>query len=399
MNELNTSNSDLSALKIDRTKRSGPPGRWKRWLHLLWVLVPVIFYVGYDLAVKQVTPALKVKTDQVKYLTGSAASVELVATGYVVAQVKADVSAKATGLLKRLTVEEGDTVHAGEILGELDNEDLKASLDLAKANLKQVQADSIAAELNYNRQLTLRDKGFASEEALEDATAAWHRALANVEAMKANVKAGEVAFENSIIRAPFTGTVLTKHADIGEMVAPFAAASSSRGSVVTIADMTSLEVEADVSESNIQKVIVGRPCEIVLDAYPQVKYDGYVKKIIPTADRTRATVLTKVAFSAIDSRVLPEMSARVNFMPAKAEVETATPTALVVNSDAVTQRAGQAVVFTVVQGLAHQVGVSVGRQLGDLREVLSGLQNGDKVILAPPGGLKDGDKIEEVPNL
>jgi RND family efflux transporter MFP subunit len=399
MNELNASNSDLSALKIDRSKRSGPPGRWKRWLHLLWLLVPVIVYVGYDLAVKQVTPALKVKTDQVKYLTGSAASVELVATGYVVAQVKADVSAKATGLLKRLTVEEGDTVHAGEILGELDNEDLKAALDLAKANLKQVQADSIAAELNYNRQLTLRDKGFASEEALEDATAGWHRALANVEAMKANVKAGEVALENSIIRAPFTGTVLTKHADIGEMVAPFAAASSSRGSVVTIADMTSLEVEADVSESNIQKVIVGRPCEIVLDAYPQVKYEGYVKKIIPTADRTRATVLTKVAFSAIDNRVLPEMSARVNFMPAKAEVETAAPTALVVNSDAVTQRAGQAVVFTVVQGLAHQVGVSVGRQLGDLREVLSGLQSGDKVILAPPGGLKDGDKIEEVQNL
>ncbi len=395
MNELNASNSDLSALKIDRSTRSGPPGRWKRWLHLLWILVPVVVYFGYDVAIKKVTPSLKVKTDQVKYLTGAEASVELVATGYVVAQVKADVSAKATGLLKRLTVEEGDTVHAGEILGELDNEDLKAALDLAKANLRQVQADSVAADLNFKRQQSLVERGFASEEALENATATWHRAIANIEAMKAGVKAAEVAYENSFIRAPFSGTVLTKQADIGEMVAPFAAATSSRGAVVTIADMTSLEVEADVSESNIQKVIVGQPCEIVLDAYPQVKYDGYVKKIIPTADRTRATVMTKIGFNAIDGRVLPDMSARVNFLPSKNAAAPAVQPVLVVNSDAVTQRLGQSVVFKVEQDLARQIVIGAGRKLGDVREVLSGLKAGDKVILSPPGGLQDGDKVEE----
>lgn len=272
-------------------------------------------------------------------------------------------------------------------------------MDLARANLKQVQADSVAADLNYQRQQRLQKQGFATEELVENATAAYHRALANVEAMRANVRAAEVNFENSIIRAPFTGTILTKQADIGEMVAPFAAATSSRGAVVTIADMTSLEVEADVSESNIQKVIVGQPCEIVLDAYPQVRYDGYVKKIIPTADRTRATVMTKVAFKTIDSRVLPEMSARVNFMPIMTDTQPEVQTALVVNGDAVTMRDGKTVVFKIEQNLARQTPVSLGRQLGDVREVLSGLTAGDRVVLAPPGGLADGNKIEEVSTL
>jgi RND family efflux transporter MFP subunit len=396
MNELNARDSDLSALKIDRTRQSGPPGQWKRWLHVLWLLLPVVVYVGYQMAIKKVAPALKVKVDTVKYLTGTEASVELVATGYVVAQVKADVSSKATGRLKRIDVEEGDTVLAGEILAELDNEDFMADLEMAQANLRQVQADSVAAELNFNRQKQLFEKGMTTEEVVEDATATYHRALANVEAMKARVRAADVAFENSIIRAPFAGTILTKQADIGEMVAPLAAGTSSRGSVVTMADMTSLEVEADVSESNIQKVTVGQPCEIVLDAYPQVKYKGHVKKIIPTADRTRATVMTKVAFSSIDSRVLPEMSARVSFLPVRKETEpTAPSTAMVVESDAVTQRDGRTVVFKVQGNYARQTLVTVGRQLNNVKEILSGLAVGDRVILSPPGGLKDGDKIEE----
>jgi len=400
MNELNARDSDLSALKIDRARRPGPPGRWKRWLHLLWVLMPVIAYVGYQTAINKVTPALKVKVDTVKYLTGTEASVELVATGYVVAQVKADVSSKATGRLKRISVEEGDTVLAGEILAELDNEDFMADLDMARANLKQAQADSVAAELNYNRQKQLFSKGMTPEEVVENATANYHRALANVEAMKARVTWAEVALENSVIRAPFNGTILTKQADVGEMVAPLAAGTASRGSVVTMADMTSLEVEADVSESNIQKVIVGQPCEIVLDAYPQVKYEGHVKKIIPTADRTRATVMTKVTFSNIDSRVLPEMSARVSFLPVRNESEpTAPSTAIVVKSDAVTQRDGRSVVFKVQESYARQTSVTVGRQLGDVKEILSGLAVGDRVVLLPPGGLKDGDKIEEAQTL
>jgi len=400
MNELNSRDSDLSALKIDRARRSGPPGRWKRWLHLLWLLVPVVIYFGYQMAIKRVTPALKVKVDTVTYLTGTDASVELVATGYVVAQVKADVSSKATGRLKRISVEEGDTVLVGEIIAELDNEDFQAELDMARANLRQAQADSLASELNFNRQKRLLEKGMATEEGVENATAAYHSALANVDAMRARVRAAEVAYENSIIRAPFSGTILTKQADIGEMVAPLAAGTSSRGSVVTMADMTSLEVEADVSEANIQKVIVGRPCQIVLDAYPQVNFAGYVKKIVPTADRTRATVMTRVAFSNIDGRVLPEMSARVSFLPDTSRMEPESPaTVVVVASEALTQREGKTVVYKVQENYARQTAVSVGRELDKVKEILSGLAVGDRVILSPPGGLKDGDKIEEVQTL
>ncbi len=396
MDELNSGKKDLSALKIDQSQRSGPPGRWKRWLHLLWLLVPVIVYFGYQLTLKKVAPALQVKTDVATFVSGTEASVELVATGYVVAQVKADVASNATGLLKRINVEEGDVVRLDEVIAELENEDIKANLEMAQANLRLSQADSVVSELNYVRQKNLLERGFTSAEIFEGATASYHRALASVEAMKANVRAAEVAYENTIIRAPFTGTILIKNADIGEMVAPFAAASTSKGAVVTMADMTSLEVEADVSESNIQKVIKGAPCEIVLDAYPQVKYPGYVKKIVPTADRTRATVMTKIAFKQIDSRVLPEMSARVNVLPIKQEKEASAPAkTLVVKNEAITQREGQTVVFVVQQGYGRQTAVTAGRGLGQVTEILSGLKGGERVILFPPGGLKDGDKVEE----
>jgi len=249
--------------------------------------------------------------------------------------------------------------------------------------------------LNFRRQMSLFEKGHIAQEVIEVATATFHRTIAMVEARSAALKAGEVALQNTIIVAPFDGTVLMKHADVGEMVAPFASASSSRGAVVTMADMTSLEVEADVSESNIQKVIVNQPCEIILDAYPRDKYSGYVKKIVPTADRSRATVLTKIAFENIDKRVLPEMSARVNFLPseekgAQIEIESV----LAVNKDALTMREGVKVVFRYVNGMAQETTIEPGRQLGKVTEILSGLKEGDVVILSPAGGMKSGDKIE-----
>lgn len=387
-------NADLSALKIDRDKRSGPPGRWKRWLHLLWIAVPIVVYFVYVTAVQQVTPAVKVNTATVQLITGAEAAVELVATGYVVAQVKADVSSKATGRLRRLNVEEGDSVRAGEILAELENDDIKAELDLAVARLKRARADSIEASLNLNRQEQLYDGGHTTQEALDAANAVYLRATADVEAGLAGVRAAEVALENTIIRAPFDGTVLIKHADVGEMVAPFASAVSSRGAVVTLADMKSLEVEADVSESNINKVTVGQPCEIILDAYPNMVYSGQVKKIVPTADRTRATVLTKVAFDKIDSRVLPEMSARVNFLPLTPPDTALLQPIKAVARSALTSRNEKRVVFKVTNGIARETPVEVGRQLGDMIEIMAGLEVGDEVVLAPTGGMKTGDKIE-----
>jgi len=395
MNEQDAKNADLSALRIDRGTKKAIPGRRKRWLYVLWLAVPVVLYFGYRTALHEVAPTVKVQTAAAQVLAGSEASADLVATGYVVAQVKAAVSSKATGRLRVLNVEEGDKAQAGEVLAELESDDIRAELDLARANLKRARADSVEAFLAYRRQEKLVQTGHSTQELLDVATAAHARANAEVEAMAANLKAVEVALESTVIRAPFAGTVLTKHADVGEMVAPLASATSSRGAVVTMADMTSLEVEADVSESNINKVKINGPCEIVLDAYPNYIYRGHVKKIVPTADRARATVMTKVAFDTIDDRVLPEMSARVNFLPSgEASPAVRQNPVIVVPKSAITTRDGQKIVFAVTDGIAKQIPVETGREFGKTTEILAGLRAGEVVILSPAGALKSGDKVE-----
>lgn len=387
--------ADLSALRIDRSRHNDRPARWRRWRWLLWLLLLPVGYLVYQYALEEVAPARKVRVSAARYLVGSEASADLVATGYVVAQVKAAVSSKATGRLVTLNFEEGDTVQQGQVIAELENDDFVATLNLYRAYLKQARADSLASALNYHRQKELHAAGHIPDAALEQATADYTKAVANVEAAIAQVEAAEVNVENTIIRAPFDGTVLTKDADVGEMVAPMAASASSRGAVVTIADMSSLEVEADVSESNIQKVIVGQPCEIVLDAYPATKYRGYVKKIVPTADRSRATVIVKVAFRDKDSRVLPEMSARVSFMPqGDGETKQADERVLVVDNDALVRRDGRQVVFVVKDGHAVITDVGAGRDLGTTTEITGGITSGTQVILNPPGGMVDGDKLE-----
>ncbi len=393
MTEADAKSADLSALKIDRErKESGPKKR--KWLYLLWLLLPVLLYLAYQLALKKATPSVPVQAGLVQYVTGSEASAELVATGYVVAQRKAAVSSKATGRLEKLNVEEGDRVLAGQIIAQLENSDIKANLDLAVANLQSARADSTEAALNFHRQTELLKTGATTQDVVDVATARYQAMIANVEAMKAAVKAAEVALENTIIRAPFNGTVLTKEADEGEMVAPFASSSSSRGAVVAMADMQSLEVEADVSESNIYKVKLNQPCEIILDAYPDFRYQGYVKKIVPTADRSRATVLTKVAFKNLDTRVLPEMSARVNFLPLEKVAAEQTQPVLAAPKSALTTRNNQKVVFKIVGEYVQATPVETGRELGTITEIKSGLQSGDKVILSPPGNLKSGDRIK-----
>lgn len=394
MTEANAKSADLSALRIDRESKSSGPGRKKKWLYLLWVLVPIVLFLGYKTLLERAVPAVTVQVGTAQLVTGSEASAELVATGYVVAQRKAAVSSKATGRLEVLNVEEGDKVIAGQAIAQLENNDIKANLDLAKANLKSTKADSMEAALNFYRQTELLKTGATTQDVVDVATARYDAAIANVEAMAANLRSAEVALENTLIRAPFNGTVLTKAAEVGEMVAPFASSSSSKGSVVTIADMTSLEVEADVSEANIYKVKPNQPCEIILDAYPDYRYQGYVKKIVPTADRSRATVLTKVAFKNLDQRVLPEMSARVNFLPMEIVSEETIQPVLAVPKSAVTSRGNSKVVFKVVGEYVQETPVELGRELGTVTEIKSGLKQGDQVVVSPPGNLKSNDKIK-----
>ncbi len=386
---------DLGSLKIDRKKKySGPPKRrWFRWvIALLAVIAIVLAFIAFR---DDITPATSVKVATATVLTGTDAQATLVATGYVVAQRKAEVASKGTGRLEYLAFEEGDTVLQGQVIAELDNDDIEAQLDIARAELELVKVDSLQAGRSFRRSADLLKTGSVTPSQYEEVEAAYLRSKAAVDAAAAAVEVAEVALENTIIRAPFDGTVLTKNADVGDVVAPFASSATSKGSVVTMADMNSLEVEADVSEANINKVIVGQPCEIILDAYPESPYPGRVKKIVPTADRSRATVMTKVAFAAIDDRVLPEMSARVNFfLDAGRKETTARGQVVVIPNDALTRRDGGTVVFALNGEYVESVAVKTGRELGRLTEVLSGIAAGQQVVLSPPGKLQAGQKVE-----
>ncbi len=213
----------------------------------------------------------------------------LTASGYVVAQRKAAIASKATGRIVYLGVVEGDRVTKNEIIARLEDADMRAAVEQARATLRVNQADLNDAQRSYDRQKTLLAKNLSTQAEFDAAEAQLQRVAANIEVAKAGVAAAEVALENTLIRAPFDGTVLTKDADLGEMVVPMAASAGSKSAVVTIADMTSLQVEADVSESNIEHVTNHQPCEITLDAYPGARYEGYVDKIVPTADRSKAT--------------------------------------------------------------------------------------------------------------
>ena len=391
----NKNKNVLNSLRIDKNKRYDDKPKSKYLKYYLGLIVVIVIIVSYYFFEEKIKPATQVKTATVYLLTGSNAQAELVASGYVVAQRKAEVASKGTGRLKFLGYEEGDTVLTNNIIAEIENNDIKANLDIAKAKLQQTEVDTLFTGRNYRRQLSLFNSGSITEKILEDSEAMYQSSLANHAGAKATVKSVEVDLENTFIRAPFSGTILSKNADVGEIVAPFASSATSKGSVVTLADMSSLEVEADVSESNIYKVSVGQKCTIILDAYPSTDYAGYVKKIVPTADRSRATVLTKIAFENINDRVLPEMSARVNFFNAEnQDQEDKYKNSIVVDKDALTMRDKKQVVFRVNADLVELVEITIGRELGDQVEITSGLSINDKVVLSPPGKMVNGEKIE-----
>ena len=292
---------------------------------LVWIFLLRSKTVEEDAAVSQ--PVKQSPANNTAAAPAAALPRGLNATGYVVAQRRAAVSSKATGRLKDLRAKEGDKVTADEIIGVLENEDLlrivereKANLEVAKARVQVAEAELWAATADKNRtqRVTAEALSAASKEVAE---ARYRRALADVAATKAAesaaaaaVKEAEVNVEYTLIRAPFDGTVLTKNADIGEIVAPFGSSVDARAAVVTIADMSSLQVEADVSEANFAKVFVGQSCKVVLDSFPEKTYRGVVDSIVPTVDRAKATVLVKIRFLDKDERVIPEMSAKVEFL-------------------------------------------------------------------------------------
>ena len=395
---------DLSKLTIDRGLAPMKSRRRRKWWW--WGGLAILLAAGGAWFAAQPRP-VTVQTTPIVTTYPSQQFVLLNATGYVVAQRKAAISSKATGRLEWLGVAEGSRVKAGDVIARIDARDVIAQAESARANvtaaraaLEQALAEERDALAQLKRNLDLLAKGFVSAASVDTAKARAERATAGVASARANIAAAEATSRNSqvsvdytVIRAPFDGVILSKSANVGDLVTPFSNATDSKGAVVSMADMSTLEVEADVAESSLSKVKVGQPAEIVLDALPDARFRGRISRMVPTVDRAKATVMTKVKFDEIDPRILPEMSAKVAFLSQDVTPEQQKPL-VAVNSDALAQRDGRTVVFVVRDGKAAAVPVTPGQKIGDLTAITGEVRSGERVVSKPAAGLLSGALVK-----
>ena len=398
--------TDIGKLKIDRGSLAPKKRRRIRWwmvvLALIAIAVVVRLVMPQPITVQTASVVTRYPAQQVTVLTAS---------GYVVAQRKAAVATKASGRLELLNVQEGSRVKKGDLLARIDARDVEAQLAAAQANvgvaratIASAEADQRNAAIELKRSRELVSQSFLSASALdsavsrdERATAAINNARAGLQAALANVNSAKVAVDFTEIRAPFDGVVVSKSANVGDIVTPFSSSVDSKGAVVNMADLSTLEVEADVSESSLSKILVGQPCEILLDALPDARFSGVVSRMVPTVDRSKATVTTKVRFDRLDDRILPDMSAKVSFLSSKVDQATNKPT-IAVSADAVVQRDGKPTVFRLKTGgdrtIAEAVPVTTGATYPDAIEITSGnLKSGDKLVVKPSDKVVAGSTV------
>jgi RND family efflux transporter MFP subunit len=396
---------DLAKLAIDRgaTSVAAPRRRARHW----WFAALAGLAIAAVLAAWRLAPSrITVETATVALAWPSQQVTLLNATGYVAPQRKASISSKATGRLEWLGVLEGSRVKRGELIARLENRDVGAALgqaqanvEVARANLVQADAELVEARNAWQRSNNLLAQHFIAQSANDAAQARYNKARANVAAMKAAIQAAlasarsaQVALDQTMIRAPFDGVILTKNANVGDNITPFSSAADTKGAVVTMADMDTLEVEADVSESSLSKIAAGQPVEVQLDAFPALRLAGVVARMVPTVDRSKATLMVKVRFLDRDPRVLPDMSARVAFLSRPLRPDERAPLVAIPAAALARRDAGQ-VAFVVDAGKLHQVPVSAGRPLGELVAV-GGLQPGQLVVLRPDERLAEGVPVK-----
>ncbi len=397
---------DISKLKIDKAAAALRTRRSKRKVY--WILGVLLLGLAVFLYLKGfLTPPVSVEVANVSQIYPSQTFTMLNASGYVVAQRKAAVASKITARLVSLAVEEGSHVKEGQVIARLESDDVvsqqeqaTANLNVANFNLEQAKAELHDATLTYSRNRELIAHGYVSKAEYDASEARYRKAEAAVAGAEASVKAASAALrgarisvEYTLIRAPFDAVVLTKNADIGDIVTPVSGAADAKAAVVTIADMDSLQVEADVSESNLGLVNVGQPCEVQLDAIPGSRFQGVVHMIVPTADRSKATVMIKVRFLDQDKRILPEMSAKVAFLERPVKAEEQKPRT-VLNPAAVITRNGRYTVFLIRDGRVIEAPVALGDRLDDMVEILGGVKAGDRVVLKPLNKMSNGKKVK-----
>jgi RND family efflux transporter MFP subunit len=421
---VNDLKQQLEALRLDNDRPR--PGRWRyaaAGLALILVAAGILAWRSRDTLAAPEVEAIVPTTEQAR--AGSGATPILAASGYVVARRKAVVSAKIQGRLAELRVEEGSRVRQGEVIARLESADFEAQVlrararvasaqaqvarteaaiaraeaDLAEARRQAALAERLAAErvASTDERDAAKSRVAIAEAALRQATAERDQARADLRQADADVHLYEALYQNTLIRAPFAGTVVKKMAEVGESVAPIPPGvniSTASGAVVALADLDTLEVEVDVSESNVARLAPEQPAEVVVEAFPDRTYRGRLRQVIPTADRTKATVMVKVTILDKDEKLKPEMSAKVTFL----EAETAAAGAparpvVVVPQEAVVTRDGATQVFEVTGDRVRLRPVRVGLARQNQVVVTDGLTGSERLVLRPPQDLRDGDPV------
>jgi RND family efflux transporter MFP subunit len=416
---------DLGKLRIDRD--APPPAVKRAFTRALWLAgsalvvggaIALWLRGGSAVPVQVITVAARETVGGGGGSGGSGAGVGVVANGYVVARTKASVSAKIPGRLASLLVSEGSFAHKGDVIARLDNADYTAAAGEAEAQVATARAtlieltadrDQLQREFARVRDLHTQNPNLVSQQEVEAADSRARQGEARVQAQQARVEAAAAAlrlaqanFENTVIRAPFTGTVLRKEAEVGEVVAPSVGGGLTRGAVVTMADLSTLEVEVDVNEAYIARVGSAQPARITLDAYPDTTFRGRVRQVVPTADRQRATVQVKVAILEHDPRILPEMGAKVEFLEeaatgAAAAAGSVAPRRLTVPAAAIRSENGRDVVWLVRDGRLERREVEAGPVSGSLREIRSGLAGGEVLLVGGVENPRPGQRVRVAP--
>ncbi len=400
----------LKELRIDRdAPEEGSSSRLLLWLALGAGLLLLAGLLAWFFN-RESPIEVSVATARAMPATSAGTSV-LDATGYVTARRQATVSAKITGKVREVRIEEGQRVEAGDILATLDDAEARVEVELrraqvaaARAQLTEAEAGGANAEREYQRQQEVAALKLTSASALDAARTQAEASRARTSSQASSVRvaeeflqAAQVQLDNTVVRAPFAGVVTVKAAQPGEMISPISAGGGSiRTGIGTIVDMDSLEIQVDVSEAYINRVQPGQKVEAVLNAYPDWRIPASVIAIVPTADRSKATVKVRIALGAKDARIVPEMGVRVAFLESKPAESgaPAPPRGALVPAAAIRQDGGQDVVFLLRDGRAERRAVSLAGTLGDSRQVQSGVTAGDTLIVDAPAALKDGDAVK-----
>lgn len=373
---------DLSALRINRD-REPEKSRKPFGTLLLFAVLALAVGAGIYLLVTRAWSAVSVEAVTASVVTEGQAGTILSATGYVEADTKADLSPKITSKIVALYVEEGDRVKKGQVLARLDKVDLDAQLADAKAAWVNASAE-------LARQRSLLRSGLTPQSSVDAAVAAEASSRAKVQYVEAQEDYAE-------IRAPFSGRVIAKRAHVGEAVSPYGSpgqGSTNGGAIVTLVDFSTLYVGADINESNLGRLRLKQPAEIVLDAYPDHAYHGSLHQIIPTADRAKGTVKVKVAIDDKDDNILPDMSARVNFTE-KATAGAPARSHVLVPKSALAESEGKPGVYLIAGNRARFRPVKAGKENQGQVEILEGLQGGEKLVAdAAKSPVRDGEKVK-----